>query len=389
MRDADVNPTKIKVLHVSTVAVTLARFLSPIARQLNASGFAVDAAAAGVAENEICQQNFEKCFEIPFERKFLSSRNLTAARTAIAEVVKQGEYDIVHVHTPIASFVTRAALRNRPKYQKLIYTAHGFHFHSGASFLQNFVFSRLEKIASPWMDHLVVINQEDKRSAKRLKIATENNLTYMSGIGVDLNEFTAPTERQQQEARSQILAELKIPETSHVFLQIAGFTKNKRHCDTLRAFAKLSNDQRQDLLFAGIGQQMEASKKLAVDLGISDRVHFLGYRTDIPKLLFASDVFLLVSQREGLPRSVMEALAVQKTVVGTSIRGTTDLIKDEVGILVPPCDLDALAKAMATSTDFRPNEKQRKAVLEACSLPRIIDQHVALYRDLVQQGSSQ
>ncbi len=378
---------KLKLLQVSTVAVTLARFISPIASQLRAAGWTVDAAAAGVADNEICQQSFDQCIELPFERKFFSGRNITTARKAIAKAVSNGGYDLVHVHTPIASFVTRAALRNRPKSQKVIYTAHGFHFHSGANVLQNFIFSKLEKIASPWMDHLIVINQEDYENAQRLRIASASDITYMSGIGVDLQEFASPGEQERQEIRRQILAELTIPEASHVFLQIAGFTKNKRHCDTLRAFAKLPEGQRYDLLFAGIGQQLEASKRLATELGIADRVHFLGYRTDIPKLLAASDAFLLVSQREGLPRSVMEAIAMQKAIVGTNIRGTSDLVKNGAGILVPPCDPDSLAKAMVKSIDFQPNKEQGLATLAACSLPRIVEQHMALYHSLVGHGS--
>lgn len=356
--------------------------MAPIAERLRQRGWQVDAAASGVLDNHQCRESFDRCFDVPFERKFLSTKNIMVASPAISRLVKENRYNLIHVHTPIASFVTRYAIRNRPKQQKLVYTAHGFHFHDGANRLSNMLFSNLEKFASPWMNHLVVINEEDFNSAQRLRIASTPNITHMSGIGVDLEAFYAfPNEG---EVRDKVLDQLGIPNGSYVFLQVAEYTPNKRHCDTLRAFSRLPKSRRFDLLFAGSGQLMESSRELAAELNILDRVHFLGHRSDIPNLLAACNALLLVSKREGLPRSIMEALAMNKTVIGTEIRGTSDLLKNGVGILVPPCDPASLSNAMIESIGFKPDKVIQSAVLQACSLPAIIDQHHELYIKLLE-----
>ena len=109
-----------KILHVATIAGTLGLFLSPIARQLRERGFEVDAAAAGIQNNQRCLEAFNRCHDVPFSRSFRSTANITSARHAIQKVATENEYDLVHVHTPIASFVTRYALRNRPKNCKML-----------------------------------------------------------------------------------------------------------------------------------------------------------------------------------------------------------------------------------------------------------------------------
>lgn len=379
-----------KVLHVSTIAVTLAKFISPISSHLRDRGWQVDAAAFGVSKNKECLANFVQCLEVPFERKLSSIANITVARRAIREIVQQQDYDIVHVHTPIASFMTRNALRKKkrgPTHRaKVVYTAHGFHFYNGAPWLRNKLFSTAERIAAPWMDHLIVINRQDYANAEKYRIATSENMTYMSGIGVDLSEFNDPPNKAS--IRNAKLSEIGVPKDSYVFLQIAEYTPNKRHCDTIRAFAALPNDRRYDLFLAGEGTTMEATKELAIKLGVESRVHFLGYRTDIMELLATCDATLLVSQREGLPLSIMEAMAMGKKIIGTNIRGTSDLLRDGVGILVPPCEHASLSVAMLESVEFKPNLKQAEAVLEACSLPTIIDQHIALYSKLLGRNAS-
>ena len=373
--------TNPKILHVSTIAVTLSKFIAPIAQQLREMGCRVDAAASEISENQGCAQAFDHCHSIPFERKFLSKANLTVAMRTIRELADSEAYDLVHVHTPIASFVTRRALRNRKPDQKLVYTAHGFHFFDGASWLRNKLFATLEKSASKWMDHLIVINRQDQRNALKLGLATEQSLTYMSGIGIDLAKFQVPP--NASEIRRKKLQELGIPQDSFVFLKVAGFTPNKKHCDAVRAFAKLPSDRRFDLLFAGDGTMRQETLQLAEQLGVADRVHFLGYRNDIKELVTTCDTMMLVSGREGLPCSVMEGMALGKTFVRTNIRGTSDLLADRVGLLVPAGAPDELARAMIESQTFQPNSEKLAERLQQCSLENIVEQHVQLYQQLL------
>jgi lipopolysaccharide/colanic/teichoic acid biosynthesis glycosyltransferase len=102
-------------------------------------------------------------------------------------------------------------------------------------------------------------------------------------------------------------------------------------------------------------------KRLSRDLGaVNDRIHFLGYRRDIPELIVASTATVLASSQEGLPRSVMESMSLGVPVIGTDIRGTKDLVAEGDGLLVPLGDVRALANAMDWIVDH-PNEAQAMA----------------------------
>jgi glycosyltransferase involved in cell wall biosynthesis len=98
---------------------------------------------------------------------------------------------------------------------------------------------------------------------------------------------------------------------------------------------------------AGEGEEREALESLARSLGIAERVRFLGHRRDVAALLAACDVFVLPSLYEGLPLSVLEAMAAGAPVVATDIGGTNEaLTNDDTGVLVPPADAAALARAI-------------------------------------------
>jgi glycosyltransferase involved in cell wall biosynthesis len=118
----------------------------------------------------------------------------------------------------------------------------------------------------------------------------------------------------------------------------------KGHVDLLEAAALVP-----DAIFvlAGDGPERPALEAQARSLGIEGRVRFLGHRTDIPQLLAVSDLFVLPSLYEGLPLSVLEAMAAGKPVIATQIGGTSEAVTNgETGVLVMPRDSNALAAAI-------------------------------------------
>ena len=368
-----------KILQVSTVAATVRVFIAPFARHFQSLGAVVDTAANGVESDADCQSVYNNCFDIPFSRSLLSKDNLLNARWRLKQIVAEGQYDIVHVHTPIAAFVTRHALRKSRKHLRVIYTAHGFHFMDGDESLKSRVFKMAERIAAKWTDHLIVINQMDYDNALRYGLGSPETVSLLPGIGIDLKEFSQAN--LELSASSDIKTELGLPDTAKLFLMMAEYTTNKRHCDAIEALAKTENENFH-LVLAGPQIRHPKLTQLAVESGVADRVHILGFRKDCPELLQASDALLLVSDREGLPRSIMEALAMGKTVIGTKIRGTSDLLKDNVGLLVPRRSPDDLAKAMHRSLDFESNQDARRKVLEACEISGILAAHEKIYQQV-------
>ena len=115
-----------------------------------------------------------------------------------------------------------------------------------------------------------------------------------------------------------------------------------------------------DLVIAGTGSRRTALESQAARLGIADRIHFLGYRDDAPALLRCADVLVLPSRVEGLPLSVLEAMAVGVPVVATDIGGTREAVEQErTGLLVPTGDASALAAAIRRVLE-RPDESARR-----------------------------
>lgn len=374
-----------KLLIVTTVPDTLCGFLLPFAHHFRALGWRVDAMAEAVSNCKQSLAAFDRVWDVQWSRQPLDLRNLLVAPQTIREVIIQQEYDIVHVHTPIAAFVTRYALKDLIKKGKikLIYTAHGFHFHAGGNRWKNALFLLLEKIAGQWTDYIVAINREDEEAAKHYKLVPPEQVRYMPGIGVSLEHYRPDlvSEDKVIEVRQQLGIALETP----LFLAIAEFIPRKRHQDILKAFARLTHPTA-CLALAGDGPLIEQMQKLALELGVQNRVHFLGCREDIPTLLRASVVTLLVSEREGLPRSIMESLCLEIPVIGTDIRGIRDLLEKSCGLLVEVGDIEALCQAMewilTHPEEAKSMGKRGREQMAAYDLQYILHLHESLYAEV-------
>jgi len=133
--------------------------------------------------------------------------------------------------------------------------------------------------------------------------------------------------------------------TTHpVVLSVARLNPQKGECYLLEAAAQVPEAM---FVLVGDGPQRSALESQASALGLTERVRFLGRRSDIPALLAACDLFVLPSLYEGLPLSILEAMAARRPVVATDIAGTREAVVDGVtGLLVPPRDPGALAQAL-------------------------------------------
>ncbi len=371
-----------KILIATTIPETIGDFLLPFIRYFRNLGWQVDGMALNISNNSDCVAEFDNVWDVQWSRNPLDPSNLIIAVPRIQEIIVQGNYDLVHVHTPVAAFVTRYAI-NKLKIKRkpqVIYTVHGFHFHKQGNFLSNFIFLTLERLAGSWTDYLITINREDETAAKKHRLLPAERIFYTPGIGLDLKEYDF-----NQVSESEIKAlrqELGLNSKDLLLLSIAEFTPNKRHRDQLIALKKLNRPE-VHLAFAGDGQIRLEIEKLTAKLGLQQQVHFLGFRQDIPVLIGASVATLLTSQREGLPRSIMEAFCAATPVIGTRIRGIQDLLADDCGLLVEVGDTDALAQAMAEMIDYPQRTAQMgqngRQKTDNYSVDKIIQLYVNIY----------
>lgn len=374
------------MLVVSTVSSTIYGFLLPYVRHYRKLGWQIDGLAKGLLADVRISREFNQCYDATWSRGLRDLTTWGASIRQIEEVVQNGRYDIIHVHTPIASFVTRFALRNlrREVGSKVVYTAHGFHFHPRGSWWQNAIYRSVERLAGRWTDCLIVMNQIDFIAAQDFNIVPRDNLIHMPGIGLDLDEFSRCA--FESEEIESLRASIGLKPGDFAVLVTAEFNPGKRHKDVIESLLHL-NDSRVKILMAGIGATEARSKALARTLGVDDRILFLGFRRDMPALFAASQATLLPSEREGLPRSLMEAMASGLPAIGANVRGINDLLGEGCGLLVEVGDVrgyaEAIEQLLEDSELGDAIAARAKEKIKGYSIQVVIAMHDRLYEKLI------
>lgn len=375
------------ILFATTIPTTLQAFLLPLADACRSRGWVVDAVAADASSAQSLVSHFDRVYDAPWSRNPLAAGNLRAVQWC-GRLLAEGRYDLVHVHTPVAAFVTRLAAMRAGFPGKIVYTAHGFHFVRGGSPLANLAYLSLEKLVAPCTDRLIVINREDQAAVLRRRLVAPDRLILMDGVGVDPERFSQA--RVPQDTRCAMRERLRLG-NSRVVTMVAEFNPGKRHVDLLRAapvVLRVYPDV--TFLFAGKGPMLETSRTLARQLGIEDRVRFLGHWAEMPLLLGITDMVVLPSLREGLPVSLMEAMAMELPFVGTDVRGIRDLADGECGLLVPPKSPRQLAEAilglLSCPDRMRTiGQRGRRRVLDKYRQDLIVERQIQLYSGLLME----
>lgn len=334
-----------KILYVATVRSHIGQFHMPVIRALKEAGHTVHAAYRDNSADKagLDTSAIDEVFEVPFERSPYSKQNIKAY-PILKKIIDEGNYDIVHCHTPMGAVITRLAARKaRKKGTRVIYTAHGFHFFKGSSKKNWAIYYPVEKFLSRYTDLLITINRADYELAKAKKFKA-GRIEMIEGVGVDLSKFTVATEQEKREVRD----ELGIPQDRFVMMYTADLNKNKNQPMLFRALSLIKDKcPNITLLLPGQPKLGEEYKAMCEQLGVSDMVRFLGYRRDIYKLLAACDCITSVSMREGLPVNLIEASARGKYLVVTDVRGNADVLAQcKNGVSVKINDDSALANVI-------------------------------------------
>lgn len=317
-----------KVLFVATVVKThIMEFHIPYLKMFKEMGWETAVAARNDYENPAdCVIPYcDIYYNIPFERNPLKPGNLKAYKE-LKHIIDEGEYDIIHCHTPVGAMLTRlAAKQARKQGTKVFYTAHGFHFYKGAPAINWILYYPVEKWLSRYTDVLITINKEDYERAKTFKAG---KVCYVPGVGIDLKKFNAGYVNKEQKRK-----EIGVSADDFVLLSVGELIPRKNHEVVIRALSVLKQLDKLnhiEYVICGRGSYETDLRKLAEGLDVADHVHFLGYRNDISEICNCADLFVFMSHQEGLPVALMEAMACGLPAVCSNIRGNTDLIEDGV-----------------------------------------------------------
>lgn len=264
-----------------------------------------------------------KINQISFTNKLLDFKTLRKSYLECIELINKNNYKLIHTHTPFAGFITRIAYRNSTCFPqtKMVYTAHGFHFFKGNNILINTLFKGIERFAGRFTDALITINTEDYNAACQFKLKPGGTVYKIPGVGVDIDHIASI-----QRNKKGLCDKLGIPEDSYLIVSVGELRKLKNHEMVIRALPSLPDHVH--YVICGSGTLKEHLEEVAEQLGVGHRVHLLGFCTNVVEIVKSCDLFIFPSHREGLPVSLMEAIAAEIPCLASNVRGNSDLLEN-------------------------------------------------------------
>lgn len=230
---------------------------------------------------------------------------------------KSTKPDIVHVHSSKAGVVGRLAARSLSI--PVVFTAHGWAFTEGVSAKRQIVYRWIETQLSKMSNKIITVSDYDKQLAITQGVASENTLiTIHNGV----------PEMQTVEVHRTGTDTVKI-------IMVARFEKPKNQSAVIKALAEI-NAHNWHLELVGDGPELSKCVSLAEQLNIAEKVTFSGACSNVAERLTASDIFVLISDWEGLPLTILEAMRSGLPVIASDVGGVAESINDtKTGILIP------------------------------------------------------
>lgn len=335
-----------KVCQLCAVDFTLKNFLLPLIDGMRTAGWRVTAVCS---DGPFVADLRERGYAIETVAIARSMNPLAALRSTLALVrlFRRERFDVLHVHTPVAALIGRIAGRIAG-IPLIVYTAHGFYFHEQMPRWKRALFVAMERFGGLFTDLLFSQSAEDAEEAVAEGIAPRERVLAI-GNGIDVARF----DPQVVGAGMLPRQELGIPDQAFVVGFIGRLVREKGLAEFLDAAVDLAQRFPQ-IWFLLVGERLASdhvggveAEFAAAKTVLGERLVAPGLRADIPRMLAAMDLFCLPSWREGMPRTIIEAMVMAKPVVATAIRGAREeVVSGETGLLVPTRAPDQLAAAI-------------------------------------------
>jgi glycosyltransferase involved in cell wall biosynthesis/ribosomal protein S18 acetylase RimI-like enzyme len=342
---------------VTTTDVTLRYLLLDQLRALRDAGMRVTAVSAPGAWAETLED--EGIDFVPWPHATRAWDPLADARAFVelVRIFRRERFDLVHTHNPKPGVLGRIAARVSGV-PCVVNTVHGLYATQDDRPARRHAVLAVERFAALFSDLELYQSEEDRAWAAR--IPSIDRKAHHLGNGCDLSRFDP--ERISGERRAEIRRALGIPQDAVVVGTVARMVREKgllELFDAAHAVRRVHPEARFLVVGERDPEKADSLTTADIDRAASD-VEFAGWRTDLPDMLAAMDLFVLPSWREGLPRSAIEAAAMGLPMVLTDIRGCREVVRDgEEGTLVPPRDPRRLAEAIEALVS-RPEERARR-----------------------------
>jgi glycosyltransferase involved in cell wall biosynthesis len=290
---------------------------------------------------------------------------------------------VVHTHTAKAGTVGRLAA-HLARVPVIVHTYHGHVFRGYFTAPTTRMFLGVERVLARVSNRLLTVSDAVRDDLLRYRIGTAEQFDVLP-LGLNLAGFLT-AERQ----RGALRRELGLAASTPLVGIVARLVPIKRHEDFIAAAGRLVGRIPDcHFVIVGDGERRGELEAHVRRLGLAERVRFMGWRRDLERVYPDLDVVALTSANEGLPVSLIEAMAAARPVVATAVGGVPDLVDDGVsGLLVPPADPAAFAETLAVLLEDRERwqsmgEAGRKRVYPAFGVQRLVADVDRLYGELL------
>ncbi|WP_210128816.1 glycosyltransferase family 4 protein [Staphylococcus sp. GDX8P102P-2] len=377
-----------KVLQVTAIDMTMNNFLYPLNKESKKQGMEVHCLCSKGPNVDIIKKNGFYFHEVNIDRNINLVKNLKSI-IMMVKVFRIVRPDIVHVHTPVAGVLARIAAKIA-KVPNIIYTAHGFYFHEGMGKIKYNIFFYIEKyIGRYFTDHIFTQSIEDFEVAKKNKFLKNNNYLHISN-GVDLEVKFNP-KFIETKAKNNIISENNFKENDLIVTFIGRLVKEKGIIEFLNSYEKLKTQNIKYVIIGGLpqGERDTEAIKVVERFKGNKNIIFTDHVNNVNDYLNISDIFCLPSYREGMPRSIIEAMAMRNAVLATNIRGSREeVLHNETGYLFDVRNsnkiakyIDELNKDRKKLEYFKENGQKRAELLydEA----QVVNKQIDIYKQIV------
>ncbi len=280
-------------------------------------------------------------------------------------------YDIIHVHLFPSLYWLSLASFFKKYNTKLILTEHNTENKRRKlllfKYVDRIIYKRFNKI-------IAISDGVNKNLRQHLGRKNKNIVTIENGI--DLESII--------NAKQYNKTELNLKKDSNIIIQVSSFTKQKDQKTLIKAVSYLKENS--ELLLVGDGPLKEEHINYCKSLGVKNRVHFLGFRTDIPRLLKTADICVLSSHYEGFGLSIVEGMAANKPCIGTNVSGLAEVLKN-YGVLFKPGNykqLNSILSNLLEDKSYYDNVK-KKCLNRAndYSINKMVLYYIDVYKKLI------
>ena len=380
---------RIKVVQVCAIDETMDKLLKALNERLIKDNYEV----IGICSKGELGKNIidtkVKLKNINIDRKIIVTSNIRSVYE-MYKFLKKEKPEIVHVHTPMAGVLGRTAakLANVPI---IIYTAHGFYFHENMSMLKYNLFLNIEKfMGRNFTEYIFTQSVEDLEIANSCKFKKQNQMMAI-GNGVDVSVRFNPSNINQH-IKQELYDKLNIHKDDIVVTFIGRLVEEKGILDLLKSY----NYIKSKVKFIIVGDKFQGDRDIYVNYEIdkyknNENIKFVGKIANVEEILSITDIFCLPSYREGMPRSIIEAMAMECAVIATNIRGSREEVLDgNTGFLVDLKSPNEIAKKI----DVLSNDKKllksmkqnaRERALSLYNEEVVIKKQINVFKELLEK----